>query len=339
MAKSRGRGPRERRPSLRGGFYSYDKGDGIVVSAWPPKRGKPKSAAQLHANELMRQAAQAYKAQPAEITQMLNEATAGTPFLGRDLAMRLWYGAFPSIQLTNGKVLRSMPTRVNMSDLLDNLAWVPGSLLGRDTDLWMPIAPGADGKVLTAHGEGVLPTWETPAAPTGAGTMLASSSTTGGSVNTAAFACKGNSFEPETDIDIAGIAWMEGSATTLTAAAIVAELSGTGSTGTLVATNIGTPISTVGGGAAGWLRLPFATPIRVSPGKRYMIGAVRQSSGPTTSLDCYAVGSPGSKIPLPGSWQTIVRIPSIAPAAGDAYDTNGLAAAGILMGVYHSFPS
>lgn len=52
--------------------------------------------------------------------------------------------------------------RVQVSESLDALGQVVGSILVRGPDGWIALEPGPDGYVLTTHGVGNLPTWEPP---------------------------------------------------------------------------------------------------------------------------------------------------------------------------------
>jgi hypothetical protein len=51
-----------------------------------------------------------------------------------------------------------------LSDMLDWIDDTHGAVLYRDSAGWAALAPGADGDVLTTHGAGADPTWETPSA-------------------------------------------------------------------------------------------------------------------------------------------------------------------------------
>lgn len=166
MAKVVDKKPTGRRPSLRGRFYSYSGKYGDIAASWPPKRGKPKSDAHKATVSKFAAVVQAYKAMPAEFIAALEGVTKGTAFMPRDLWMRMAYGGTQTFLLSNGKRLYSMATRVNMSNLLDNLTDPVGALLTRGEDYWQGIAPSATaGYVLTHGGPGTLPYW----APGGGG--------------------------------------------------------------------------------------------------------------------------------------------------------------------------
>lgn len=51
---------------------------------------------------------------------------------------------------------------LDISELLDTIDDTHGAILYRDSSDWQALAPGTDGDVLTTHGAGSDPTWETP---------------------------------------------------------------------------------------------------------------------------------------------------------------------------------
>jgi hypothetical protein len=65
---------------------------------------------------------------------------------------------------TLARTVRSIVDRT-LTLALDALGLaVHGTFLYRGVGAWVPLAPGADGRVLTTHSVGVNPTWEPPAA-------------------------------------------------------------------------------------------------------------------------------------------------------------------------------
>lgn len=162
MAKVTPKTPLARGRSFRGRFYDYMRNGSFQAAGWPPKRPGPLSEAQQDTVRLFKAANQAFKLQDAELTATLMKATAGTPYLPRDFAFIMWYGRFRTLTLADGTALRSMATRVNISDLLDNIDWTPGTMLYRGTDLWLPIAPGAAGDVLRYQNPATVPVWGPP---------------------------------------------------------------------------------------------------------------------------------------------------------------------------------
>lgn len=148
-------------PSMRGLFYSYKQGDRYVVSAWPPARGKPKTEAQAQTQALFKEACNGLKAMDAAFINYGRDDSKSKPMLPRDALMAAGYGRGPIIDTLNGDRWYPMATRVDMSLLMDNLAFTPGSLLVRGyDDLWIGLDPGEPDQVLIMNEEG-LPEWQT----------------------------------------------------------------------------------------------------------------------------------------------------------------------------------
>lgn len=63
----------------------------------------------------------------------------GKPMLPRDALMAALYGKGPVVVLPSGRVLRPMATRIEMSQMMDNIASDPGDLMWRDESKWVPL--------------------------------------------------------------------------------------------------------------------------------------------------------------------------------------------------------
>lgn len=159
MAKLGGGDDGKRGPSLRGRVVIYGTYPNRTVSAWPRSRPGNRSPLQLHGQELMRQASAAFKLTSAGQIAWANEFTKGTRFLPRDIIFKCLYGRLPKIILSDGRRLVSMPTRVNISELLDNVDWTPGTMLYRGDKYWLPVPPGNEGDVLRFTSVGEIPVW------------------------------------------------------------------------------------------------------------------------------------------------------------------------------------
>lgn len=146
-------------PSMRGLFYSYEKDGKYIASAWPPKRGKPKTEAQEQSQALFKEACQGLKSMDAHFIEYARKDCKGKPMLPRDALMAMGYGRGPTIELLDGRKMRAMATRVDLSELLDNIAWEPGTILYRNSeDMWVGLSPGLQGEVLTVD-ENRMPYW------------------------------------------------------------------------------------------------------------------------------------------------------------------------------------
>lgn len=71
---------------------------------------------------------------------------------------------------------------LSLSDMLDWIDDTHGAVLYRDSAGWAALAPGTDGDVLTTHGSGADPTWETPSAGGGGPWTQVASTTIGAAV-------------------------------------------------------------------------------------------------------------------------------------------------------------
>lgn len=167
MARGSNNEVRAPRQSFSGRFYAYQKGDQVVYAAWPKKRGKARSEAQQEAQDRFAEAIAAMNRHAAAFMAEAREQVKGTPFLPRDPILAALMGKGPQFKLPDGKRLINMATRVNMSEVMDNIAWEPGSMLYRDENLWKGIPPGQSGYVLTYQGENDIPQW----LPAGGGTI------------------------------------------------------------------------------------------------------------------------------------------------------------------------
>lgn len=159
MAKTKPDPKRSRGNSYRGRFYDYQVGDQTVAAAWPPKRPRFLTEDQRITQNLFIEACRAMKMMDAGIQNYARENAKGTPMLPRDSLLAALYGRGPKVVFNNGLVLRPMPTRINMSELLDNIAWKPGSMLFRGQDTWVQVEPGQYGQVLKYQSKREAPQW------------------------------------------------------------------------------------------------------------------------------------------------------------------------------------
>lgn len=136
-------------PSYKGRAYSYANEKGEITASWPSAPGKARSPLQAQNMELFRQACIAMKLMNPAFIEYARQNAKGKPMLPRDSLMAALYGRGPTIILNNGRVVRPMATRVDMSSVMDNIAWRKWSLLVRYDDLWEGLDPPAEHSVLT----------------------------------------------------------------------------------------------------------------------------------------------------------------------------------------------
>lgn len=155
--------PPQRRPSLRG-TLCFDLFRGVErARAWRGKQPSNRSAAAKERQDFFRQANMAAKWWSPFLQVQILEAIDGTPFLPRDLPVMIAYGRFASLTLDDGRQIFSMAQRNDISQSLDILAQLPGSMLYRGTDYWEGLNIGAPGQHLQISPSGLIE-WADPPA-------------------------------------------------------------------------------------------------------------------------------------------------------------------------------
>lgn len=144
-------------PSLRGRFYSYGEPDRMVTCTWPKKRPGKGSEDQEFAKRMFKECCVAMKVMNGAFIAYAAQDAKGKPMLPRDALMAALYGRGPTIRHANGMVIRPMATRLDMSTLMDNIAWEPNSMLVRDEDTWIGLsAPNETGFLAFDPSQGFL---------------------------------------------------------------------------------------------------------------------------------------------------------------------------------------
>lgn len=185
-------------PSLKGRLYSYENKFGNITASWPKPRGKAKSEAQQWAQDRFTEACKIMKLMPGDFLAYAAENCKGKPMLPRDALMAALYGRGPVIYLPSGRVLRPMATRIDMSTMMDNLAWKPFSMLYRDDDTWVGLDPPSETSVLVFDvAQGYL--WVEASSLQSSGVWQIPESDTTQNENKN---CKGNVIEPFADFFI-----------------------------------------------------------------------------------------------------------------------------------------
>lgn len=155
---------RLRKPSFRGRVM-FDVVNGqIRVRKWPKKRGKKLAAHTLEQNDWFRQAQWATKYWDPRLMQDIADAVSGTPLLPRDIATMIMAGRFASITIPGHGTIYPMAAINDVTQSLDVVAQQRGNMLVRGPDLWMPLAAGPDGWLLTSRGELMEPHYAPPPA-------------------------------------------------------------------------------------------------------------------------------------------------------------------------------
>jgi len=142
----------------------------LRVRSWPKPRGKPRSEKQAYWQEWFREANLVAKYAPAEDRIAAAKATKNTPWNPRDVQMKAMRGRLFSFVRPDGRKIYSMAQKVDVSEGLDIIGQLPGSMLARGEEYWEYLLPGPEGYVLTSAGEGKVPVWRP--APAGNGGLV-----------------------------------------------------------------------------------------------------------------------------------------------------------------------
>lgn len=148
-----------RRPSNRGVFYQYVRNGLEITARWPSKVNRNKSPAALERQEYFRQVQWAFKYSDPSIQRDYTEAVAHTPLLPRDLFNAAIYGRLLRIRTPEGLLYVSVQAMSNVSETLDFITSVPGSILIRASEGWVGLSPANAGDVLTLELSSGLPAW------------------------------------------------------------------------------------------------------------------------------------------------------------------------------------
>lgn len=210
-------------PSLRGQFYTYEKNGTWVMAAWPAKRTAKPTADLKASQDLFREACRAMKFTHSAFQVHARVSASGTPFLPRDALIAAMYGKGPTIYTQNGERRIPMASRLDMSMLLDNLAFKPGSLLIRNVNTWVGLDPSETGYVLTYDADQGEPIWSPPQTGGGGGgsTWLAGTITNYASPRVG----KGTVLTPQVDFNLNAVYVLPNTARTMTLQASVWRLS------------------------------------------------------------------------------------------------------------------
>ena len=156
-----------RSPSYRGRVIIYAQRGVLRVAKWPRKRGTPKSAKQRWWNDWFTQANLLAKyADPMSQARAI-QMTKGSGLYPRDVLLEAMRGRLYWWADETGWKWFPMAATQDVSNSLDTVAQVVGSILVRALDRWRAPALGNLDEVLTLKGPDLIPEW---AAPGGGGT-------------------------------------------------------------------------------------------------------------------------------------------------------------------------
>lgn len=225
---------------------------------------------------------------------------------------------------------------ITLTSELDTLGSTQGSILYRNGTVWTPLTPGTAGQVLTTGGAGANPSWATGSGGSGAGYTYAEVPSSGSGYNTGAFATKGNTIRPTSDITISRVfapfnAVTAGHVVRMSIVSISTPLTSP----VTISAVLGT--ATVTSPPSGFVSVfTLATPVTLTAGQNYAILFTDTNAATsTTSIGlltagtaCLWSGAP-TDIISGGNTATTISCASLNPVAGTTW--TGSVGAGFYM--------
>lgn len=158
--------------SIRGALVFRATANGIVVAAWPPKRGRAKSGSQLFRQlEFGIAAYVAAHPNPFDLKTAIEQAP-GTTMVPRDMLQMAAMGTFWEITDEDGNEWKGWRmVQANAQFMLDQVTNEVGSLLFRAPIGWVGLDPGGPGQLLRMAANG-LPAWSQAGEGTFAGATV-----------------------------------------------------------------------------------------------------------------------------------------------------------------------
>ena len=153
---------------------------GLVVTAWPRKRGPHKTPAATANSQVFALAVSLCKRPMAIEVETAEAVTRGTGYLPRDLLESAAYGLLMVAIKKDGTIIYGgRMVSQDAQALLDSITQDVGALIVRTAEGWVALDAGATpGYVLTSVGTGLVPAWEAPTGGGGGGQTITWTSNT-----------------------------------------------------------------------------------------------------------------------------------------------------------------
>lgn len=148
-----------RLPSLRGVIVVDEYNGKPRTRAWPRPRGGNRNETNQYWSRWLKAITYLWRYQTGKIQDQLMRATEGTPWMPRDPFISGARGRAWSFTDQNGRTYYPMPARQAVSQSLDAIAQIAGSMLYRAASGWAAVEPGLAGQVLTNQGPDAAPAW------------------------------------------------------------------------------------------------------------------------------------------------------------------------------------
>lgn len=186
-------------PSMKGLIVVSTWRGRPYIASWPRKRSRPlHPVVKALSDRFAKRGLMIRYATPQEQLAAI-EGAKGTPFYPRDVLTMFNAGTLGYIKAPNGARLYSMATRVAVSESLDVLSQIDGTILARQNGLWVPVEPSAPDQLLISNATGEPPSYVSPGSRSGGHGYSAFVPTAERSTNEAA---KGFFFIPMTPMTI-----------------------------------------------------------------------------------------------------------------------------------------
>jgi len=135
----------------------------IRIRAWPKKRPGARHPTNEFWTQWLKAVTYLYRYQPASIQAQMQRDTKGTIWMPRDIFIAAARGRAWLLTDPDGRSYYPMAYVEDVSDSLDAIGQLPGMMLFRGTDLWIPIQPGSPGDSLKYVSDADPPEWESGA--------------------------------------------------------------------------------------------------------------------------------------------------------------------------------
>lgn len=279
-------------PSFKGLLYSYKRGDQWVASAYPVKRSSKITPDEARERRRFKAVCEALKRINGPTLYYARTNAWSTPMLPRDALMAMLYGKGPILQPPIGPWIRPMAARVDISMLLDNIAWKPGSVMFRDASLWKGLDIGLEGQVLTVNGETGAPEWRDAQGGGQGGWVMPAA---GGINSSQQGACIGSVILPFVDMEMARVAVWHQFGATQDIRLCIARCNAAGVVQAIMSTF---KIDVVQDGTTRWSMIPLPVPVPVLSGQYYAILFCNTAGWVGTNVYIGRTGSIRPQVPV-----------------------------------------
>lgn len=147
-------------PVFRGSIHIAFVDDRAYARKNPRPYGRPRSEKQKAAIDWFRATNQAWKYLPPRVKDGYKAAAIGALLQPRDLFFAHMAGRLFWLTTEEGIKMYPLGALEDLSETLDIIAQLPGSLIVRAELLWTSLPPGPAGYVLTSRGPGLTPEYQ-----------------------------------------------------------------------------------------------------------------------------------------------------------------------------------